>query len=154
MTKDNVAKAGDIVITAGWKSGKLASIYPRGIPIGVVTWVGQLDTDIYKQIEVDPFVDFSSLDSVLVLVPKREREEAGEAAMRALDAVKVAVLVFVAAVLQTAVFSDAVVLRGTPDILLVTLMAISLLRGATDRARSPASAPASSSTSRSSARSA
>ena len=37
VTKDNVAKAGDVVITAGWKSGKLASLYPRGIPIGVVT---------------------------------------------------------------------------------------------------------------------
>jgi len=70
VTKDNVAKAGDVVITAGWKSGKLASLYPRGIPIGVVTSVGELDTDIYKQIEVDPYVDFSSLDSVLVLVPK------------------------------------------------------------------------------------
>lgn len=70
VTKDNVAARGDIVITAGWKSGKLASLYPRGIPIGVVTSVGELDTDIYKQIEVDPFVDFSSLDSVLVLVPK------------------------------------------------------------------------------------
>ncbi len=43
---------------------------------GRVTSVGELDTDIYKQIEVDPFVDFSSLDSVLVLVakPKNERK--------------------------------------------------------------------------------
>ena len=61
---------GDVVITAGWRSGRLASAYPRGIPIGIVTGVGQLDTDIYKRIEVDPFVDFSSLDSVLVLVEK------------------------------------------------------------------------------------
>ena len=49
--------------------------------------------------------------------------------MRALDAVKVAVLVFVAAVLQTAVFADVDVLRGTPDVLLVTLIAVSLVRG-------------------------
>ena len=70
VTKAEVIKAGDVVITAGWRSGRLASIYPRGIPIGIVTSVGQLDTDIYKRIEVDPFVDFSSLDSVLVLVEK------------------------------------------------------------------------------------
>lgn len=70
VTKDNVVRPGDVIITAGWRSGRLASIYPRGIPIGVVTYVGQRDTDIYKQIEVDPFVDFSSLDSVVILVEK------------------------------------------------------------------------------------
>jgi rod shape-determining protein MreC len=72
VTKEDVVTTGDVVITAGWRSGRLASIYPRGIPIGIVTSVGQLDTDIYKRIEVDPFVDFSSLDSVLVLVEKLE----------------------------------------------------------------------------------
>ena len=70
VRKEDVVEAGDVVITAGWRSGRLASIYPRGIPIGLVTSVGQLDTDIYKRIEVNPFVDFSSLDSVLVLVEK------------------------------------------------------------------------------------
>jgi len=73
VTKVNVIDPGDVVITAGWRSGKLASIYPRGIPIGVVTSVGELDTDIYKQIEVDPFVDFSALDSVIVLVAKPKK---------------------------------------------------------------------------------
>ena len=70
VTKDQVVLRNDVVVTAGWRAGKLSSIYPRGIPIGVVTSVGQLDTDLYKQIEVRPFVDFSSLESVLVLVRK------------------------------------------------------------------------------------
>ena len=74
VTKENLIDPRDVVITAGWRSGKLASIYPRGIPIGVVTFVGQLDTDIYKRIEVDPFVDFSALDSVLVLVAKESKQ--------------------------------------------------------------------------------
>ncbi len=73
VTKDKVVRPGDVVITAGWRAGRLSSLYPRGIPIGVVTSVGQLDTDVYKQIEVEPFVDFGSLDSVLVLVPKGRR---------------------------------------------------------------------------------
>lgn len=73
VTKDKVVLRGHVIITAGWRTGKLASIYPRGIPIGIVTSVGQLDTDIYKQIEVDPFVDFSSLDALTVLVPKQGR---------------------------------------------------------------------------------
>ena len=47
------------------------------------------------------------------------------------DALKVGSIVFVAGVLQVAVFSDVVLLRGTPDLLLVTLVAVSLRRGST-----------------------
>lgn len=70
VTKDQVVRRGDMIITAGWRTGDLGSIYPRGIPIGRVTSVGQLDTDLYKQIEVQPLVEFDSLDAVLVLVRK------------------------------------------------------------------------------------
>jgi rod shape-determining protein MreD len=46
-----------------------------------------------------------------------------------IDAAKVAVLVFVAGILEVSVFSDVRILGGEPDILLVTVVAISLLRG-------------------------
>lgn len=72
VTKDLVVNREDVVVTAGWRSGELSSLYPRGIPIGVVTSVGQVDTDLYKQIQVEPFVDFGSLEAVLVLVRKPE----------------------------------------------------------------------------------
>src|SRR6478672_6375742 len=42
---------------------------------------------------------------------------------------KVAVLVFVAAILQVTLFSSAQILGGTPDVVLLTLVAIALLRG-------------------------
>jgi rod shape-determining protein MreC len=61
---------GDTVVTAGWRSSKLASLYPRGIPIGRVTSVGQADTDLWKQVQVQPFAGFDRVDSVLVLVRK------------------------------------------------------------------------------------
>jgi rod shape-determining protein MreD len=48
----------------------------------------------------------------------------------ALDWTKIGVLVFVAAILQASVFSDVTILGGTPDVLLVTLVAVALLRGA------------------------
>jgi len=32
--------------------------------------VGQNDTDLFKQIQVQPFVDFGALQAVIVLVPK------------------------------------------------------------------------------------
>jgi rod shape-determining protein MreD len=45
------------------------------------------------------------------------------------DALKVGALVFLAAILQVSVFSSVDILRGTPDLLLVTLVAVALLRG-------------------------
>lgn len=47
----------------------------------------------------------------------------------ALDAAKAAVLLFVAAILQVAVFADVVILRGTPNLLLVALVCVALARG-------------------------
>jgi rod shape-determining protein MreD len=47
-----------------------------------------------------------------------------------LDWTKLGVVVFVAAILQASVFSDVSIVGGTPDVLLVSLVAASLLRGA------------------------
>src|SRR3954447_22313761 len=46
-----------------------------------------------------------------------------------LEPAKVGVLVFVAAILQVTLFSSAQILGGTPDVVLLTLVAIALLRG-------------------------
>jgi rod shape-determining protein MreD len=46
-----------------------------------------------------------------------------------LDAVKAGVLVFTAAILQASVFADVDILGGTPDLLLVVLVCVALLRG-------------------------
>jgi rod shape-determining protein MreD len=46
-----------------------------------------------------------------------------------LDVAKGGVLVFVAAVLQVSVFNSVTILGGTPDLLLVSLCAVALLRG-------------------------
>lgn len=70
VPKEQRVKPGDTVVTAGWRSPRLSSLYPRGIPIGQVTSVGQSDTYPYKQVQVVPFADLSSLDAVLVLVAK------------------------------------------------------------------------------------
>ena len=43
---------------------QLASLYPKGIPIGRVTFVGRLNTDLYQQVLVVSDVDFSALDAV------------------------------------------------------------------------------------------
>jgi rod shape-determining protein MreD len=45
------------------------------------------------------------------------------------DSTKSFVLVFVAAILQVSVFSSVTILHGTPDLLLVTIICVALLRG-------------------------
>ena len=49
--------------------------------------------------------------------------------MVALDVAKAVVVVFCAAIAQTSVFSGVDFLGGTPDVLLLTLVAVALLRG-------------------------
>jgi rod shape-determining protein MreC len=76
VTKDQDVHRGDVIITAGSSGhGALPSLFPRNIQIGTVTSWGQTDTDNFKRIQVEPFVDLSSLQSVLVLVPKHPRPE-------------------------------------------------------------------------------
>ena len=73
VPKDKIAKPGDSVVTAGTQLAALPDIYPKGILIGRITSVDQNDVDIFKQIQVDPFADFSSLDSVAILVPRSRK---------------------------------------------------------------------------------
>jgi rod shape-determining protein MreC len=73
VRKEDVVRVGDEVVTAGWSAGGLRSLYPKGIPIGKVTSVGQTDTDLFQQVQVDAYVDFGALDTVLVLVPKERQ---------------------------------------------------------------------------------
>ncbi len=70
VRKRDVVRRGDEIVTSGWRSGELTSVYPKGIQIGRVTSVGLTDTDLFQQILIDPYVDFGSLDAVIVLVPK------------------------------------------------------------------------------------
>jgi rod shape-determining protein MreC len=69
VRKQERVRRGDDLVTAGWRASQFSSLYPKGIPIGEVTSVGQTDTDLYQQVQVDPYVDFGSLDAVIVLVP-------------------------------------------------------------------------------------
>jgi rod shape-determining protein MreC len=74
VEKDQTVEPGDTVITAGWKTDRFESLYPRGIPIGTVESVGQQDVDLYKRIQLTPLVDFDSLSRVIVLkeMPRQE----------------------------------------------------------------------------------
>ena len=53
---------GQVVMTSGMKG----SIFTRGIPIGQVSAVAQQDVELYQSISVTPYVDFHTLDLVMV----------------------------------------------------------------------------------------
>ena len=72
VPKSKAVRVGDTIITAGsLGKGALPSMFPRGIPIGTVTSQSRNDVDPFMSIQVQPFVDFGSLQSVIVLVPRR-----------------------------------------------------------------------------------
>jgi rod shape-determining protein MreC len=72
VSKNENVNVGDTIITAGTLGpGALPSMFPRGIPVGTVTSQSNSDVNPFKNIQVSPLVDFTSLQSVIVLVPKR-----------------------------------------------------------------------------------
>ena len=70
VEKEEAVERGHMVVTAGSRSGRLESLFPRGIQICVVESVSQRDTDPFKRIQCAPLVDFDSLNEVIVLTRK------------------------------------------------------------------------------------
>ena len=72
VPKSKVVLVGDTIVTAGsLGKGALPSMFPRGIPVGSVTTQKNSDVNPFKNIQVKPLVDFSSLQSVIVLVANK-----------------------------------------------------------------------------------
>jgi rod shape-determining protein MreC len=63
VDRDIVVDPKLVVVTSGF-----GGIYPPSIPIGIVADVGEEDVNIYKEIEVQSFVDFRVLEEVMVLI--------------------------------------------------------------------------------------
>ncbi len=60
-------QAQQMVVTAGFKFGKLDSLYPAGIPIGYVTGASQDQLLNSGQVQVSPIADLRHLDIVQIL---------------------------------------------------------------------------------------
>lgn len=72
VSKQLKVNQGDPLVTAGTHNARYPDLYPYGIPIGRVTSVGATDTATFLQVQVQPFANLGSLDSVAVLVPKKQ----------------------------------------------------------------------------------
>ena len=73
IQKGHPVKQGATVVTSGFSSGKLTSIFPRGIPIGEVTKVKSDELELYRQVEIRPFADFRRIDYVQVLTSSQKQ---------------------------------------------------------------------------------
>ena len=74
ISTDAKLNEGDEVVTSGFDLG----LFPPSIPIGRITSASGAGADVEQQIEVEPFVDFTTLDFVDVLLesgPRIERDK-------------------------------------------------------------------------------
>lgn len=67
IPQGSTIKKGDTVITSGFRSGNLQSLFPRGIPIGRVTRVSPDELQTYQLVHVEPYVNLRQIDYVQVL---------------------------------------------------------------------------------------
>jgi rod shape-determining protein MreC len=58
---------GQMVLTAGFSTGDLGSIFPPGIPIGEITQASVEERQAYQRVHLNPFADLRDMDFVKVL---------------------------------------------------------------------------------------
>jgi rod shape-determining protein MreC len=58
---------GQMVLTAGFSTGDLGSIFPPGIPIGHITEATVEEQQAYQRVHLEPFADLRDMDFVKVL---------------------------------------------------------------------------------------
>jgi rod shape-determining protein MreC len=68
VTKDVQVKPGDAIITSG-----MDTVYPKGVLVGRISRVGQSAGALFQTIEVEPAVDFSKVEEVLIVSSGLER---------------------------------------------------------------------------------
>lgn len=62
IPQSEVVRTGDKVITSG-----IGGVFPEGILIGHIINVSQRDIDIFQEAQIEPAVDFGTLETVLVI---------------------------------------------------------------------------------------
>lgn len=69
VEKGRSVPKGTTVVTSGWRSSRLESLFPRGIPIGEVTRVDSKERELYQRVHLKPFADLRQMDVVEILIP-------------------------------------------------------------------------------------
>jgi rod shape-determining protein MreC len=69
LPQDSTVKQGDVILTSGY-----GNLYPKGIRIGQVIDIEEDRGKLMKNAVIEPYVDFNTLEQVLVVVPKDIRD--------------------------------------------------------------------------------
>jgi rod shape-determining protein MreC len=69
LSLDSLIKKDDVIVTSG-----LGGIYPSGIRIGKVLSVHEDKGEVMKSAIIEPYVNFSRIEEVFIVVPKENRE--------------------------------------------------------------------------------
>lgn len=69
LSLDSLIKKDDVIVTSG-----LGRIYPPGIRIGKVLSVQEDKGKVMKSAIIEPYVDFSKIQEVFIVVPEDDRE--------------------------------------------------------------------------------
>ena len=127
VSKREVVHVGDEIVTAGWRAGALASLYPEGDP----------DRPRLLRRRAQHRSLAAGADRVRrrLLRPRLGRRARASAPVPGApvsfgESAIVAAIVFVAALLQVTLFASLDVAGGVADVLLLSLLSIALLRGA------------------------
>jgi rod shape-determining protein MreC len=67
VEKGKPVSAGTTVVTSGFRSSRVESLFPRGIPVGKVTKADLQEIELYQRVTIEPFADLRRLDYVQVL---------------------------------------------------------------------------------------
>jgi rod shape-determining protein MreC len=73
VSKQQIVQKGDMLVTDGTHDPRYPDLYPYGIPIGTVLSSGITDTATYLQVQIEPFAQLGSIDSVAALVPVKRK---------------------------------------------------------------------------------
>jgi rod shape-determining protein MreC len=76
LQKGRRVTEGTTVVTSGFTSSRVESLFPRGIPIGRVTKVDLDEVDLFQRVHLKPFADLRQLDVVQVLTRRPQTERA------------------------------------------------------------------------------
>ena len=69
LSMDSKIKKGDLILTSG-----LGAVYPKEIRVGKVLSVEEDKVSFMKSAVVKPYVDFDSLEELVIVVPKNTKE--------------------------------------------------------------------------------
>lgn len=76
IPKNSHLKRGQVVVTSGFKSGELESLFPRNIPIGKIGSVNLDQLETYQRVRVHPYAQLRNMDFVQVVTHNGTSQQA------------------------------------------------------------------------------